>query len=67
MKALVLEDIHPSSQPVFASSGFRFDIRSAAMDEETLIATLADADVLGLPFHLQGHRPDSAKPPVTPG
>ncbi|MCY7402249.1 MAG: phosphoglycerate dehydrogenase [Nocardioides sp.] len=48
MKALVLENIHPSAVGVLESRGYEVELRSGALREAELIESLADVDLLGI-------------------
>ncbi|HEY1133667.1 MAG TPA: phosphoglycerate dehydrogenase [Nocardioides sp.] len=48
MKALLLEDIHTSSQEVFDDAGIEVVRRPGSLDEDDLIAALDGVDLLGI-------------------
>ncbi len=48
MKALVLENIHPSAVGVLESRGYEVEVRSGALREAELVASLGDVDLLGI-------------------
>lgn len=48
IKALLLENIHPSSHDTFREAGVDLDVASGALSEDDLIARLAGVQVLGI-------------------
>ena len=48
MKALVLENIHPTAVEVLRSRGYEVDVRSGALPEAELIESLDDVQLLGI-------------------
>jgi D-3-phosphoglycerate dehydrogenase len=48
MKALVLENIHPTAVEVLRSRGYEVEVRSGALPEAELIASLDDVQLLGI-------------------
>ena len=48
MKALVLENIHPTAAEVLRSRGYEVEVRSGALPEAELIESLDDVQLLGI-------------------
>ena len=48
MKALLLENIHPSAVARLEAAGFEVDLRKAAMSEDELVHALPGIDLLGI-------------------
>jgi len=48
MKALVLENIHPTAVDVLRSRGYEVDLRTRALREDELIESLDDVQLLGI-------------------
>ena len=48
MKALVLENIHPTAEEVLRSRGYEVEVRSGALPEAELIEQLDDVQLLGI-------------------
>ena len=48
MKALVLENIHPTAVEVLEGRGYQVDVRPGALSEAELIESLADVSLLGI-------------------
>ena len=48
MKALILENIHPSAVGVLQSRGYEVEVRSGALREAELVESLEDVDLLGI-------------------
>jgi D-3-phosphoglycerate dehydrogenase / 2-oxoglutarate reductase len=48
VKALLLENIHPSAVARLEAAGFEVDLRKAAMSEDELVHALAGVDLLGI-------------------
>jgi D-3-phosphoglycerate dehydrogenase len=48
MKALVLENIHPTAVDVLRSRGYEVELRSGALREDELIEALEDVQLLGI-------------------
>ncbi|MBD3690252.1 phosphoglycerate dehydrogenase [Nanchangia anserum] len=47
-KAVLLEDPHPSADPIFADADITVERISGALDESELIDALSDADIVGI-------------------
>jgi D-3-phosphoglycerate dehydrogenase / 2-oxoglutarate reductase len=48
MKALVLENIHPTAVDVLRSRGYEVELRPGALREDELIDSLDDVQLLGI-------------------
>ena len=48
MRALLLENLHPLASKILTDAGHEVETRSGAMDEDELLAALADVDLLGI-------------------
>ena len=48
VRALLLENLHPLASKILTDAGHEVETRSGAMDEDELLATLADVDLLGI-------------------
>ncbi len=47
-RALLLENVHPTSVPILESAGYEVDYRKGALDEDELIAALDGVQLLGI-------------------
>ncbi len=63
LKALLLENIHPSAHEILAAEGFELEILKTALGEQALAEKLKDVDLLGIRSKTQVREAVLAKAP----